>query len=242
MSYPPDPVHYDETGEFPALAIVFVGDTKQHGMINAPSAVATRLRPGDTNLHVILHSIHGLVCYEPRSKRDVYVMLRQWEAFQFPKDVYVLYGHNINVTLLAKLKEVVRLQVQIRLVVCVQGERLMVNTDERHWLAFPDDYLKLRQKLATRKEARVHSKDNTFAMQLMTSSLVQPQVMVCEVCGLACTKRCQRCKASCYCGPQHQKAHWKIHKLVCKNKRAEHQKNRKDNKKACQVMNQFLNL
>ena len=46
----------------------------------------------------------------------------------------------------------------------------------------------------------------------------------CAACGSAdATLRCSACKAARYCSKECQKAHWKGHKAVCKQLRAEKQ-------------------
>lgn len=42
------------------------------------------------------------------------------------------------------------------------------------------------------------------------------EILPCKVCGeTEKTKRCARCKVVAYCGKEHQKADWKVHKRVC---------------------------
>ncbi len=42
------------------------------------------------------------------------------------------------------------------------------------------------------------------------------KVISCSVCGkTGGTMRCSRCKVTAYCGKEHQKAHWKVHKKTC---------------------------
>lgn len=42
------------------------------------------------------------------------------------------------------------------------------------------------------------------------------EIMACQVCGRTeGIKRCGRCKAIGYCGTDHQKADWKVHKMMC---------------------------
>eukprot|EP00928_Gymnodinium_smaydae_P063619 TRINITY_DN4713_c0_g1_i1.p1 TRINITY_DN4713_c0_g1~~TRINITY_DN4713_c0_g1_i1.p1 ORF type:complete len:593 (-),score=67.12 TRINITY_DN4713_c0_g1_i1:18-1796(-) len=38
---------------------------------------------------------------------------------------------------------------------------------------------------------------------------------VCELCADQASKRCSRCKCAYYCSADHQKAHWKEHRLLC---------------------------
>jgi len=41
-------------------------------------------------------------------------------------------------------------------------------------------------------------------------------VAACELCGSRETlMRCSRCRQVWYCGKEHQKSHWKKHKLIC---------------------------
>jgi len=42
------------------------------------------------------------------------------------------------------------------------------------------------------------------------------EILPCKVCGgTEKTMRCGRCKVVAYCGKEHQKADWKVHKRVC---------------------------
>jgi len=42
------------------------------------------------------------------------------------------------------------------------------------------------------------------------------EILPCNVCGeTEKTMRCGRCKVVAYCGKEHQKADWKVHKRVC---------------------------
>ena len=42
------------------------------------------------------------------------------------------------------------------------------------------------------------------------------EILPCKVCGeTEKAKRCARCKVVAYCGKEHQKADWKVHKRVC---------------------------
>lgn len=45
------------------------------------------------------------------------------------------------------------------------------------------------------------------------------EVMLCNVCGkVGEVKRCGRCKVVAYCGKEHQKVDWKVHKRTCVSK------------------------
>ena len=41
------------------------------------------------------------------------------------------------------------------------------------------------------------------------------EILPCRVCGETKTMKCGRCKVVAYCGKEHQKADWKVHKRVC---------------------------
>ncbi|PVH90184.1 hypothetical protein DM02DRAFT_68156 [Periconia macrospinosa] len=41
------------------------------------------------------------------------------------------------------------------------------------------------------------------------------EVLPCKDCGVTKTKKCARCKVVAYCGKEHQKADWKVHKRAC---------------------------
>jgi len=42
------------------------------------------------------------------------------------------------------------------------------------------------------------------------------EILPCKVCGeTEKTMRCARCKVVAYCGKEHQKADWKVHKRIC---------------------------
>jgi hypothetical protein len=41
------------------------------------------------------------------------------------------------------------------------------------------------------------------------------EILPCRVCGETKTMKCARCKVVAYCGKEHQKADWKVHKRVC---------------------------
>ncbi|KAF2188856.1 hypothetical protein K469DRAFT_702561 [Zopfia rhizophila CBS 207.26] len=41
------------------------------------------------------------------------------------------------------------------------------------------------------------------------------EILLCKVCGEMNAKRCARCKVIVYCGKEHQKVDWKVHKRVC---------------------------
>lgn len=42
------------------------------------------------------------------------------------------------------------------------------------------------------------------------------EIMACQVCGrIEGIKRCGQCRAIGYCGTEHQKADWKVHKVMC---------------------------
>lgn len=38
----------------------------------------------------------------------------------------------------------------------------------------------------------------------------------CAVCGIESSLRCTGCRNISYCGLEHQKKHWKVHKVECK--------------------------
>lgn len=38
----------------------------------------------------------------------------------------------------------------------------------------------------------------------------------CAICGVKASQTCSACKSVQYCGAEHQKKHWKIHKLECR--------------------------
>jgi hypothetical protein len=42
-----------------------------------------------------------------------------------------------------------------------------------------------------------------------------PPGPVCPVCGQAATKRCSRCKSQWYCCVEHQRGHWRVHRVHC---------------------------
>ena len=42
-----------------------------------------------------------------------------------------------------------------------------------------------------------------------------PEILPCRVCGETKTMKCAQCKVVAYCGKEHQKADWKVHKRVC---------------------------
>lgn len=47
--------------------------------------------------------------------------------------------------------------------------------------------------------------------------IIKAKLRQCALCGVAvATKRCSRCERAYYCGKEHQKEHWKLHKLSCK--------------------------
>ena len=41
------------------------------------------------------------------------------------------------------------------------------------------------------------------------------EILPCRVCGETKTMKCGRCKVVAYCGKEHQKADWKVHKKIC---------------------------
>ena len=45
---------------------------------------------------------------------------------------------------------------------------------------------------------------------------IMEEVIGCAVCGDTNAKRCSRCRLVTYCGKDHQRQHWKIHKQFCK--------------------------
>lgn len=43
------------------------------------------------------------------------------------------------------------------------------------------------------------------------------EIMPCQVCGgMVGTMRCKGCRVVAYCGKEHQREHWKVHKKLCK--------------------------
>ena len=48
--------------------------------------------------------------------------------------------------------------------------------------------------------------------------------MLCAYCGIESRNICSRCKSVSYCGVEHQKEHWKIHKIDCKKLKYLHEK------------------
>jgi pre-rRNA-processing protein TSR4 len=47
------------------------------------------------------------------------------------------------------------------------------------------------------------------------NKIVESLPSLCEVCGCGATNVCSQCKVMRYCSRNHQKNHWKIHKLIC---------------------------
>lgn len=42
------------------------------------------------------------------------------------------------------------------------------------------------------------------------------EILPCQICGKTeATKRCARCKLVAYCGKEHQKVDWKVHRKIC---------------------------
>ena len=41
------------------------------------------------------------------------------------------------------------------------------------------------------------------------------EILPCGVCGETKAMKCARCKVVAYCGKEHQKADWKVHKKIC---------------------------
>ena len=41
------------------------------------------------------------------------------------------------------------------------------------------------------------------------------EILPCRVCGETKAMKCARCKIVAYCGKEHQKADWKVHKKIC---------------------------
>lgn len=41
---------------------------------------------------------------------------------------------------------------------------------------------------------------------------------LCVVCAQKASLVCSACRTVCYCSKQHQKSHWKEHKLICSGK------------------------
>lgn len=44
----------------------------------------------------------------------------------------------------------------------------------------------------------------------------EPESQKCAECQQPAELKCSACKAIWYCGKEHQKQHWKIHKATCK--------------------------
>lgn len=59
-------------------------------------------------------------------------------------------------------------------------------------------------------------------MNVSPSGYLQRKVKSSQCCGVAgckmkCSNRCGRCKSVMYCSREHQKQHWKTHKVTCKS-------------------------
>jgi len=53
-----------------------------------------------------------------------------------------------------------------------------------------------------------------------SKTIASVEILPCKVCGKTeSTRRCAQCKAVSYCGTEHQKADWKVHKNICISKR-----------------------
>ncbi|KAJ1430418.1 hypothetical protein B484DRAFT_448922 [Ochromonadaceae sp. CCMP2298] len=61
---------------------------------------------------------------------------------------------------------------------------------------------RLREEGRLRVEARLRAERNCF------------------ICGVVSTNKCSKCKATYYCGREHQQADWECHKDICKRHRA----------------------
>ncbi|KAH7110451.1 hypothetical protein EDB81DRAFT_927018 [Dactylonectria macrodidyma] len=52
-----------------------------------------------------------------------------------------------------------------------------------------------------------------------SESSASMEIMSCKICGKTeATNRCGRCKVVAYCGKEHQKADWKVHRKICVSK------------------------
>jgi hypothetical protein len=78
-------------------------------------------------------------------------------------------------------------------------------------------------QLAFKPRAHLPRRDTDLAsFQSSETKLLsqeQTEISTCKVCGkTAGIKRCGRCKAVGYCGKEHQKVDWKVHKKICIHK------------------------
>lgn len=71
---------------------------------------------------------------------------------------------------------------------------------------------------ARRKRPRATQDDlQRFLESRKTQKTARPaDEYKCAVCGNPASQRCSRCKATRYCGAEHQKVDWPKHKLICK--------------------------
>ncbi|KAH7176003.1 hypothetical protein EDB81DRAFT_30866 [Dactylonectria macrodidyma] len=95
--------------------------------------------------------------------------------------------------------------------------RLDVETSDLH--VKPDS----PSQLAFKPRAHLPRRDTDLVSfqnpETKLRSQEQTEILSCKVCRkTAGVKRCGRCKAVGYCGKEHQKADWKVHKKICIHK------------------------
>jgi hypothetical protein len=86
----------------------------------------------------------------------------------------------------------------------IYGEPLKLVSDPR------PDFMKQLNNVATPKNIKA-------ALKASGKASSTEQVLGCASCGIVTgeLKRCGRCKAVVYCGPECQRKHWSSHKSVC---------------------------